>query len=112
MYNLLLKQENIVAKGEIARFKQFLLVSPCFQKAVCYRVYMRERVKQLMLYFRLKLNATDNREDGIYTCYASNRGGNLSKNFSHIFGKSSLKLYFIIKRKKRNHNVICRRSQT
>ena len=27
--------ENIVAKGEIARFEQFLLSSLCFQKAVC-----------------------------------------------------------------------------
>ena len=30
-----LKVENIVAKGEIARFEQFLLLSLCFQKAVC-----------------------------------------------------------------------------
>ena len=42
--------KNIVAKGEIARFEQFLLLSLRFQKAVCYRgasesVYMRERVK-------------------------------------------------------------------
>ena len=28
---------NIVTKGEIARFEQFLLLSPCFQKAVCCR---------------------------------------------------------------------------
>ena len=34
MDNLLLKVENIVAKGEIARFEQFLLLSQCFQKAV------------------------------------------------------------------------------
>ena len=27
-----LKVENIVAKGEIACFEQFLLLSPCFQK--------------------------------------------------------------------------------
>ena len=49
MDNLWLKVENIVAKGEIARFVQFLLLSLCFQKAICCRgsesVYMRERVK-------------------------------------------------------------------
>ena len=37
MDNLRLKVENIVAKGEIARFEQFLLLSLCFQKAVCCR---------------------------------------------------------------------------
>ena len=37
MDNQRLKLENIVAKGEIARFEQFLLLSLCFQKAVCYR---------------------------------------------------------------------------
>ena len=37
MDNLWLKLENIVAKGEIARFEQFLLMSLCFQKAVCCR---------------------------------------------------------------------------
>ena len=41
LYNLLdnlwLKVENIVSKGEIAHFEQFLLLSPCFQKAVCCR---------------------------------------------------------------------------
>ena len=35
--NLWLKQENIVAKGEIACFEQFLLLSLCFQKVVCCR---------------------------------------------------------------------------
>ena len=35
--NLWLKVENIVAKGEIACFEQFLLLSLCFQKAVCCR---------------------------------------------------------------------------
>ena len=35
MDNLCLKVENIVVKGEIARFEQFLLLSLCFQKAVC-----------------------------------------------------------------------------
>ena len=34
---LWLKVENIVAKGEIARFVQFLLLSLCFQIAVCCR---------------------------------------------------------------------------
>ena len=48
--NLWLKVENIVSKEEIVRFEQFLLLSLCFQKAVCCRaeasesVYMRERV--------------------------------------------------------------------
>ena len=28
------KLGNIVAKGEMARFEQFLLLSPCFQKAI------------------------------------------------------------------------------
>ena len=37
MDNLRLKVENIVAKGEIARFEQFLLMSLSFQKAVCCR---------------------------------------------------------------------------
>ena len=35
MDNLWQKVENIVEKGEIARFVQFLLLSLCFQKAVC-----------------------------------------------------------------------------
>ena len=35
--NLWLKVENIVAKGEIACFEQFLLLSLCFQKAICCR---------------------------------------------------------------------------
>ena len=37
MNNLWLKVENIVSKGEIVRFEQFLLLSLCFQKAVCCR---------------------------------------------------------------------------
>ena len=37
MDNLWLKVENIVAKGEIARFVQFLLLSLCFYKVVCCR---------------------------------------------------------------------------
>ena len=37
MDNLWLRVENIVAKGEIARFEKFLLLSLCFQKAVCCR---------------------------------------------------------------------------
>ena len=32
MDNLLLKVENIVAKGEIAHYKQFHLLLLCFQK--------------------------------------------------------------------------------
>ena len=51
MDNLRLKVENIVAKGEIACFEQFLLLSLCFQKAdaaeVSESVYMRERVTVL-----------------------------------------------------------------
>ena len=35
--NLSLKMENIVAKGEIARFEQFILLTLCFKKAVCCR---------------------------------------------------------------------------
>ena len=35
--NLWLKVENIVSKGEIPCFEQFLLLSLCFQKAVCCR---------------------------------------------------------------------------
>ena len=35
--NLWLKEENIVAKGEIARFDKFLLFSLCFQNNVCFR---------------------------------------------------------------------------
>ena len=37
MDNLWQKVENIVAKGEIARFVQFLLLSLCFQKSVYFR---------------------------------------------------------------------------
>ena len=37
MDNLWLKVENIVSKGDIARIEQFLLLSLCFQKAVCCR---------------------------------------------------------------------------
>ena len=38
-----------MSKGEIARIEQFLLLSQCFQKAVCCRgVYMRERVKIIL----------------------------------------------------------------
>ena len=41
----------MVSKDEIACFGQFLLLSPCFKKAVCCRglsqsVYMRERVNK------------------------------------------------------------------
>ena len=48
MDNLWQKVKNIVAKGEIARFEQFLLLSLCFQKPSATEasesVYMRERV--------------------------------------------------------------------
>ena len=46
---LLKRVENIVAKGEIARFEQFLLLSRCFQKSSAAEtsesVCMWERVK-------------------------------------------------------------------
>ena len=43
--------KNIVAKGEIARFEQFLLLPQCFQKAVCCRcVKMRLQVIKNRLY--------------------------------------------------------------
>ena len=45
MDNLRLKVENIVANGEIAHFEQFLLLSLCFQKAVCCRG-IRKRLYQ------------------------------------------------------------------
>ena len=39
--------QNIVAKWEISGFEQFLLLSLCFQNAVCCRgVFIRERDKQ------------------------------------------------------------------
>ena len=41
---LWLKVENIVAKGEIAYFEQFLLLSLCFQKAVCCRIVVWGKV--------------------------------------------------------------------
>ena len=44
MDNLWLKVENIVANGEIARFVQILLLSLCFQIAVCCRG-VRKRLK-------------------------------------------------------------------
>ena len=57
MDNLWLKVESIVAKGEIARFEQFLLLSLyMFSKRlsaaeVSESVYMRERVKSLLQYY-------------------------------------------------------------
>ena len=50
MDNLWLKVENIVAKGEIARFEQFLLLWLCFQKATeaPEGIYIRERVKNVL----------------------------------------------------------------
>ena len=41
MDNLWLKVENIMAKGEIARFEQLLLLSLCFQKDVCCRGFRK-----------------------------------------------------------------------
>ena len=41
MDNLWLEVENIVAKGEIARIVQFLLLSLCFQKFVCCRGFSK-----------------------------------------------------------------------
>ena len=47
-YNYLLAVENIVGKGEIARYEQFLLFPLCFQKQsvvdVLKRLSMEERV--------------------------------------------------------------------
>ena len=44
------KVENIVAKGEIARFEQFLLLTQCFQMSSAAEasesVYMREKAKK------------------------------------------------------------------
>ena len=37
MDNLWLKVEKVLAKGEIVRFEQFLLLSLCIQKAICCR---------------------------------------------------------------------------
>ena len=48
MDNLWLKVENIVAKGEIARFVQFLLLSLCFQKAVCCRGVRKRLYEKLV----------------------------------------------------------------
>ena len=50
---LLLKRvENIVVKGEIARFGQFFLLSQCYQKSSAAEasesIYMWERVKKLL----------------------------------------------------------------
>ena len=41
MDNLCLKVENIVAKGEIACCEHFLLLTLCFQKAVCCRGFRK-----------------------------------------------------------------------
>ena len=50
---LLKKVENVVAKGEIARFEQFIRLSLCFQKSSAAEasesVYMWKRVKQLFI---------------------------------------------------------------
>ena len=50
---LLKTVEDIVAKGKIARFKQVLLLSQCFQKSSAAEasesVYMRERVKEISI---------------------------------------------------------------
>ena len=47
MDNLWLKLENIVAKGEIARFEQFILLSQSFQKADVRKRLYEGRVKKL-----------------------------------------------------------------
>ena len=54
--HLLEEIEIIVAKGEIACFEQFLLLSQCFQK-LSESVYMRERVKA---YFIKEIIVADN----------------------------------------------------
>ena len=57
MDNLWLKVENIVAKGEIARFEQFLLLSLCFQKGVRKRLY---EGKGLSLFLHTDASAAGN----------------------------------------------------
>ena len=53
MGNLSLKVENIVAKGEIARFEQFLLFSLCFQNAVCCRGVRKRLFEGKGYYFHI-----------------------------------------------------------
>ena len=67
MDNLWLKMENIVAKGEIARFEQFLLLSLCFQKDVSESVYMRFWVMIKHLWNHLPL--LKHLSKTIVTCY-------------------------------------------
>ena len=50
------KMENIVAKGEIACFEQFLLFSLCFQKAVCCRGARKRLYEGNGLCFTTKIN--------------------------------------------------------
>ena len=59
---LRIKDENIVTKGEIARFEKFLLLPECFQRSsaaeASENVYMRERVKELFC-FKYEQKVTD-----------------------------------------------------
>ena len=71
MYGILLvKVENSLTKGEIARYEQFLLLSECFQKAsaseVSENVFMWEKVKAdvsdisiLGIWFSEEMNQTN-----------------------------------------------------
>ena len=53
------KVENIVAKGEIARFEQFLLLSLCFQKAVCCKGFRKRRKRQLLIMNHIQTSVAD-----------------------------------------------------
>ena len=48
-------EENIVGKGEIARYEQFLLFSQCFQKLYSVDVLKWVGVEEKMSCFRLSL---------------------------------------------------------
>ena len=43
--------ENIVAKGKIARFEQFLLLLQCFQESKCDLRWDRVRIELDRMYF-------------------------------------------------------------
>ena len=47
------KWKNIVAKGEIARFVQFLRLTLCFQKAVCCRGVKKASIWRKGLYIKV-----------------------------------------------------------
>ena len=57
MDNLWPKVKNIVAKGEIARFVQFLLLSLCFKKAVCSRGVRKRLYEEKVYLMKNKLSS-------------------------------------------------------